>query len=60
MKQAALTLTFACLLTLPSFGQSAPGTATNSEKQAIMKVFDEHLKAMQAEQNSATWCASRF
>jgi hypothetical protein len=50
-----------CLLTLSAFGQSAQtNAAINSEKQAIMKVFNEYLKAMQADQTECDQVRERL
>jgi Domain of unknown function (DUF4440) len=45
MKKTALTITTVLLLAFAAFGQSA-----EVEKKEILKVFNEYLKAMQAEQ----------
>jgi hypothetical protein len=51
MKQIVLTLIFASFLTFSAFGQSNGTKAgIEQEKQAILKVFAEYLKAMQADQ----------
>ena len=51
MKQISISFVIVCLLSLAAFGQSVgTNTVSNSEKQAIMKVFNEYLKAMQADQ----------
>ena len=51
MRQISISFVIICLLSLAAFGQSVgTNTVSNSEKQAIMKVFNEYLKAMQADQ----------
>ncbi len=51
MRQFSLSFLIICLLSFAAFGQSGgTKTAIDSEKQAILKVFNEYLKAMQADQ----------
>ncbi len=51
MRQISRLFLIICLLSLAAFGQSVrTNPAISSEKQAIMKVFNEYLKAMQADQ----------
>ena len=51
MRQITMSFLIICLLSLAAFGQSGgTGAASSAEKQAIVKVFNEYLEAMQADQ----------
>ncbi len=51
MRKISISFLFICLLSFAALAQSdRTKTAIDSEKQAILKVFNEYLKAMQADQ----------
>ena len=51
MRHISTSLFLICLLSIAAFGQSVKtNTTVSSEEQAIMKVFNEYLIAMQADQ----------
>jgi hypothetical protein len=60
MKQIVLALAFTSLLTMSVDGQTRANAAIYAEKTAVMKVFNEYMKAMQADQKERDRARARL